>query len=130
MTDRDCVFCQIIASGKCEMGYYAASFEPLHPVVPGHLLVVSLRHVPDALADVNVTARTMLEAVLAAKRKNLAPCNIMTSVGAEATQSVFHLHIHIVPRTPGDGLMLPWTGQQAMDAGVLADATPGAGDRR
>jgi histidine triad (HIT) family protein len=40
------------------------------------------------------------------------PCNIITSVGAEATQTVFHLHLHVVPRRFGDGLALPWTGQE------------------
>jgi hypothetical protein len=38
-------------------------------------------------------------------------CNLITSVGADATQSVRHLHIHVVPRREGDGLMLPWSGQ-------------------
>jgi histidine triad (HIT) family protein len=37
--------------------------------------------------------------------------NIITSIGRVATQSVFHLHVHIVPRHEGDGLCLPWTGQ-------------------
>jgi histidine triad (HIT) family protein len=36
------------------------------------------------------------------------PCNIITSAGTEATQTVFHLHVHIVPREAGDGLELPW----------------------
>lgn len=37
------------------------------------------------------------------------PSNLITSAGAEATQSVFHLHVHIVPRGENDGLALPWT---------------------
>ncbi len=37
------------------------------------------------------------------------PCNLITSAGREATQTVFHLHIHVVPRRDGDGLALPWT---------------------
>lgn len=36
---------------------------------------------------------------------------VITSIGADATQTVFHTHIHVVPRRPGDGLTLPWTGQ-------------------
>jgi histidine triad (HIT) family protein len=38
------------------------------------------------------------------------PCNIITSAGSDATQTVFHLHLHVVPRRAGDGLALPWTG--------------------
>jgi hypothetical protein len=38
--------------------------------------------------------------------------NLITSVGAAATQTVRHLHIHLIPRREGDALALPWTGQQ------------------
>jgi diadenosine tetraphosphate (Ap4A) HIT family hydrolase len=37
--------------------------------------------------------------------------NIITSIGPAASQTVMHTHLHIVPRTEGDGLHLPWTGQ-------------------
>jgi histidine triad (HIT) family protein len=40
--------------------------------------------------------------------------NFITSAGKAATQSVMHLHIHIVPRQEGDGLLLPWSGQQPL----------------
>jgi histidine triad (HIT) family protein len=36
-------------------------------------------------------------------------CNIITSVGSAATQTVRHLHVHVVPRRRGDGLQLPWS---------------------
>jgi len=116
-----CVFCRIIAAGEYdgESGGIV-SFEPLNPVRPGHRLIVPRAHVADALEDPHVTAATMAYAARVALDRGLAPCNIMTSVGKEATQSVFHLHIHIVPRCAGDGLMLPWTEQQALDAGALA----------
>ncbi|MEU3978362.1 HIT family protein [Streptomyces bacillaris] len=41
----------------------------------------------------------------------LPAANLITSKGAEATQSVYHLHVHIVPRRDGDNLPLPWTPQ-------------------
>lgn len=118
---ESCVFCDLIGRGDyIERSGGVVTFEPLNPVVPGHLLVVPVEHVQDALSDTGITALTMLRAADVAKDRCLAPCNIMTSVGREATQSVFHLHIHIVPRRAGDGLMLPWTGQQARAAGRLA----------
>lgn len=39
--------------------------------------------------------------------------NIITSKGSLATQTVFHLHVHLVPRAAGDGLPLPWTPRRA-----------------
>ena len=38
--------------------------------------------------------------------------NLITSIGAAATQTVFHLHVHVVPRHEGDGLLLPWSNQE------------------
>ena len=117
----ECVFCDLIARGDyIDRAAGVVTFEPLNPAVPGHLLVVPAEHVRDALESPTLTAVTMIRAVVVARERGLAPCNIMTSVGAEATQSVFHLHIHIVPRKYGDGLILPWTEQQARDAGRLA----------
>lgn len=112
---KGCVFCEIVAGReKATIAYSSdevVAFEPLNPVTEGHLLVVPTKHVQDAVEDSIVTAQTMLIATKLAKV--VGPCNILTSVGPEATQSVFHLHIHIVPRRFGDGLALPWTPADA-----------------
>ncbi|MFI0712504.1 HIT domain-containing protein [Streptomyces inhibens] len=39
----------------------------------------------------------------------MARRNVITSRGPSATQTIRHLHIHLVPRADGDGLLLPWT---------------------
>lgn len=116
----DCVFCDIIA-GKApakHMGSWISTvvIEPLNPVTPGHLLVIPRAHVADALEDASVTATTMYDAAMCVNalsrvRPEYESVNIITSVGTPATQTVFHLHIHIVPRREADGLALPWTGQ-------------------
>lgn len=116
-----CIFCEI-AAGKAPADTVSSSgshmaFHPLNPVTPGHLLVIPRRHVTDALSNPEVTGWVMHIAALTAKRMSrfhpeYESVNLITSVGVPATQSVFHLHIHIVPRREGDGLALPWTGQE------------------
>lgn len=85
-------------------------FEPLDPVTPGHTLIVPVQHVPNATYSPRHAAGAMEVASWLAARYESA--NIITSCGAPATQTVFHLHVHVVPRTVGDGLALPWTGQK------------------
>jgi histidine triad (HIT) family protein len=106
----DCVFCGIIAGGEPATILRdwpdALAFVPLNPVVDGHILVIPKVHVRDAVENQAITALTMGRAAEIAA--DYGASNILTSVGAAATQSVFHLHIHIVPRRAGDELMLPW----------------------
>ena len=86
-------------------------FSPLNPVTPGHLLVVSAVHTPDAAANPTVAAELMEEAARRISNSGIQ-ANIITSIGSAATQSVFHTHVHLVPRHENDGLSLPWTGQR------------------
>lgn len=109
---KNCVFCGIWSGKEPAVGLWRGEgvmgFVPLNPVVPGHQLVVPAVHVADALENPRVTAEVMSVAAAIAPK----PCNIITSAGREATQTVFHLHVHIVPRRADDGLALPWTAQQ------------------
>lgn len=103
-----CVFCDI-AQGEAPATFVrewddAIAIVPLSPVVDGHLLVIPRRHVADAASDQDTSAAAMRRAAEIVPR----PANIITSLGVEATQSVFHLHLHIVPRAENDGLALPW----------------------
>jgi histidine triad (HIT) family protein len=106
-----CMFCAIIAGDEpatvVRRWPLAWAIVPRRPVVDGHLLVIPTRHVRDVSEDPWVSAMTMR----AAAELAVPPCNIITSAGSEATQSVFHLHLHIVPRAENDGLALPWTDQ-------------------
>jgi histidine triad (HIT) family protein len=84
----------------------AFAIVPLNPVTDGHTLVIPKTHVDDFTGDPAVSAATMRRAAELAA--SVGPCNLITSRGREATQSVFHLHLHIVPRADNDGLALPW----------------------
>lgn len=104
-----CTFCEIVA-GRAPATVLRETRDtlvivPLNPVTDGHVLVIPRRHVVDALEDPRITAEVMHTAAEVATR----PCNIITSAGAVATQTVFHLHVHVVPRRENDGLALPWT---------------------
>jgi histidine triad (HIT) family protein len=112
--DAVCVFCAI-AAGEAPATFVrrwpdVIAIRPRGGVTPGHALVIPRVHVADASVNPSVSARTMeCAAELMAEHPN---ANIITSKGAEATQTVYHLHIHVVPRSAGDGLPLPWTPQQ------------------
>lgn len=117
-----CAFCDRAAAEYRE-DHEIMVFEPLDPVTPGHLLVVPVLHLED-FGDVQdwhdadakaAFQNTMWRASKLARDLKVyekTDCNIITSAGANATQTVFHLHVHLVPRRENDGLTLPWTGQK------------------
>lgn len=108
----DCPFCNRIAAHHYDdEDHYTVAFRPLKPVTPGHWLVVPKIHIEHALAGPDIAGDTLRFAAQFAYRNALGACNFITSAGEAATQTVRHLHVHIVPRRLGDGLALPWTGQ-------------------
>lgn len=114
-----CVFCAIAAgqAPACVVREWADALAivPLGPVVDGHTLVIPKTHVADAGTDPVVAAATMARA--AELMSALGAANLITSKGSPATQTVYHLHLHVVPRATGDGLPLPWTPQQQAQDG-------------
>jgi histidine triad (HIT) family protein len=107
----DCVFCAIVA-GRAPATVVAEwpetiAIVPLGPVVDGHVLVIPRLHVLNAAEEPDITASAMYRAAQYARDLE-QPFNIITNAGAAATQSVWHLHLHVVPREFGDGLVLPW----------------------
>ncbi len=116
-----CVFCEIVAErapATVRASWLGALvIEPLNPVTPGHMLVIPREHLEDG-ADRGAEEGDWrgLDFAVALARKyvqeeRIGDCNLITSRGPAATQTVRHLHLHIVPRRIGDGLALPWTGQ-------------------
>jgi histidine triad (HIT) family protein len=107
----DCAFCAIV-SGAAEAAVVLASddliaFLDVRPVFPGHTLVVPRDHVttlsdlPDHLAGpLLLTARR----VAAAQRRALGAEGAFIAVNDVVSQSVPHVHVHVVPRRRGDGL--------------------------
>lgn len=111
-----CPFCSLPVWEQ-EPHLMVHGLEPFSPVVPGHRLFIPRVHVTDATDVPALTGRVFAEA--AAWGRDHVPhgqFNLITSAGRWATQTVFHLHVDVVPRTEDDGLSLPWTGQPKMKA--------------
>lgn len=106
-----CLFCQIVwgeaPATVVRDERHALAIVPLKPVTEGHLLVLPKRHIRDFTKQPGVSVRAFVLAAHLARDIG-GPMNLITSKGTEATQSVFHLHFHLIPRTQDDGLALPW----------------------
>ena len=111
--DPQCIFCRIVA-GKAEASRVyrdplVTAFLDIHPVTKGHLLVVPNAHFPDlASLDAQYAAQMMaagkrLAAALRAAPLQVEGINLHLADGAVAGQSVFHCHLHVIPRYAGDG---------------------------
>lgn len=117
MATTSCPFCAIIMGEGWAREIYrddhTVAFFPLRPAALGHTLVVPRRHIPDIWelpeADSACLSRAVLR-VAAALRAAVTPggLNIIQSSGAAATQTVPHLHIHLVPRWAADAMGPIW----------------------
>jgi histidine triad (HIT) family protein len=114
----DCRFCAIargedeVAEIVCEGSSWVAFF-PLSPATPGHTLVVPRPHVVDLWKIEPSLGADLMAATIRVGRaieRALKPegMNLISSAGATAEQSVFHLHLHIVPRWRRDGFGKIW----------------------
>jgi histidine triad (HIT) family protein len=128
----DCLFCRI-ASGDLPATRIAETdraiaFMDIFPAAPGHALVIPRAHAEDALGapDEDLAACMQL-----ASRVGQAAVDALGATGVtfqtlarpDAGQTVFHLHIHVIPRVAGDGFTSPWVpaeGDLAEIEGIAA----------
>jgi histidine triad (HIT) family protein len=116
-TDPTCIFCKIIAGQIPCLKVYeddaVLAFLDIGPLVKGHTLVIPKQHVatvmdapPDLMAAIAGRLPKIAKAVLGVT--GAPACHVLVNNGAEALQSVDHLHFHILPRAKGDSFRIPW----------------------
>ncbi len=118
MSDPNCIFCKVVAGeipGQIiAEDEHTIAFMDINPATRGHALVIPRRHAQDLLAiDQEDLAHTIAGAQRIARRAKerlgADGVSLLNSCGAAAWQTVFHFHIHVIPRYPNDPLRLPWT---------------------
>jgi histidine triad (HIT) family protein len=134
--DPDCIFCKIIKGEIPSFKLYeddkTLAFMDINPANPGHCLVIPKHHTENLLeAPEEWLSATVLttQKVARAVQKTLSPhgMNVLQATGPGAAQSVFHLHLHVIPRGEDDGLAMNWgLNPGDMDAiGALAEEIRG-----
>jgi histidine triad (HIT) family protein len=117
MADPDCLFCAIVAgsipSETIDSDERTIAFMDINPATPGHALVVPREHTADLMevGEQDLTATVLAAQRLSRRMKDVLDAdgiNLLNSCGAAAWQTVFHFHIHVVPRYEDDPLKLPW----------------------
>jgi histidine triad (HIT) family protein len=127
--DPECIFCRIVA-GELPATVIAQdertiALMDIAPASRGHALVIPRAHARDLLviesADLAAcTAMAREIARRAMRRLHADGVNLLNSCGADAWQTVFHFHIHVIPRYKGDPLRLPWTPAPGEPAAIAA----------
>jgi histidine triad (HIT) family protein len=117
MADPDCLFCKIV-TGELPATIVAedertVAFMDINPATRGHALVIPREHAPDVFAidpeDLQAVAVAAQQLARRVREKLGADgVNLLNSNGRAAWQTVFHFHVHVIPRYEGDPLRLPW----------------------
>jgi len=124
-----CIFCEIIAgrmpAHRVYEDEFCLAFMDIMPISSGHVLVIPREHAANIWELSQQASAALLPAaqkIATALQKSGLPCegiNLFMANNAVAGQSVFHAHLHVVPRVQGDGFGLrfpPGYGQTASNA--------------
>jgi len=134
----DCIFCAI-ASGEgpaelVDSDEHTVAFMDINPATRGHALDIPRAHSANLM---EVSDEDLRRTTLAARRlvrkieAALEPAgfNVLNACGTAAWQTVFHFHLHVIPRYDDDPLKLPWIprGAEAEQIAAVAEQIRGAG---
>src|SRR5580704_17009285 len=131
MADPDCIFSKIVTGDLpatiIDEDERTLAFMDIAPATRGHVLVIPRAHSADLLS---VSPEDLSAVALAAQRvaQNVRErlgaegVNLLNSCGAVAWQTVFHFHVHVIPRYEDDPLRLPWVPTAGDPAQIEAAA--------
>lgn len=131
MGEADCIFCKIVAGELSativDRDELTIAFMDINPATRGHALVIPRIHAPDLLSIDPGQLSAVVEAaqrlsIRAKQRLNADGINVINSCGAAAWQTVFHFHLHVIPRYEDDPLRLPWVPSPGDPAEIAAAA--------
>jgi histidine triad (HIT) family protein len=130
-TDPNCIFCKVIRrelpATIIAEDERTLAFMDINPATRGHALVIPRAHV----ADIHTIGAEDLQACAlaaqrlagrAVERLGADGVNVLNAAGAAAWQTVFHFHLHVIPRYRDDPLRLPWIPGPGDPAEIAAAA--------
>jgi len=113
----ECIFCKLVSGAIPAARVYedelTVAFMDIGQVNPGHVLVATRRHAATLLDITAQEAAAVLQTaqkVARAVQQTFDPpgLTLLQANGREGDQTVFHFHLHVVPRHAGDGIALTW----------------------
>lgn len=130
MAEEQCVFCKIIAGEIPSTAVYEdddfKAILDVNPAARGHVIIVPKKHAANIfeLEDEEAAKVFPIAKKIAAAIKKTNGCdgiNILQNNGEAAGQTVFHLHVHVVPRYYGDGVNIMWKPGETPDLNEVAE---------
>jgi histidine triad (HIT) family protein len=122
MAHEDCIFCKVLAgeipSERVYEDDHTVAVMDINPWTRGHAVVIPRKHAENLfeIEDSELEHVAVAAKRLATKMRDTLGCdgvNLLQSNGRAAWQTIFHLHVHVIPRYDGDPLELPTRPQPA-----------------
>lgn len=120
----DCIFCKIIAGEiPSKTVYEDDSYKAILDISPaskGHVIILPKNHANNIfeISDEDASGIMIVAKKIAAKLKKVFDCdgvNILQNNGEVAGQTVFHLHVHVIPRYENDNIKIKWAQHEDID---------------
>ena len=127
----DCIFCKVVAGEipgeEIDSDDRTVTVMDINPATRGHAVVITRTHAADLFELDDEDLLAAMQAVRRAgerMKQTLEPAgfNILHNIGRAAWQSIFHFHVHVIPRYEDDPLRLPWLPEPADPAELAQTA--------